>query len=86
MAEITIEVDNQPEWVIGYFRAFSEWHENIAPKPLPNNVDSYIQLFSKYIGIDYDVISNLSADKTKIESLTFKWTSEQDRTFFMLKF
>lgn len=86
MYEMTIDVDNQPEWCVGYFRRFNEWYREEAPKPLPKDVDNYIELFSKHIGIDFDVSSNVSADQSRIESFTFKWTTEQERTFFILKF
>lgn len=81
-----IDAANRPDWVVGYFRAFREWQTTQAPTTLPKDVDSYIALYGKNIGIDYDVIANPSADQTKIESFTFKWKSEEDRTFFILKF
>ena len=86
MYEMIIDVDNQPEWVIGYFRQFNEWYRETAPKPLPEDVENYIELFSKHIGINFDVSSNVSADQSRIESFTFKWKTEQERTFFILKF
>ena len=42
MYEITVDVDNKPEWALGYFRQFREWFQQIAPKPLPKNEKSYI--------------------------------------------
>jgi hypothetical protein len=86
MFEMIIEVGKEPEWVIGYFRQFRKWQENDAPKPLPKDIDSYITLFSKHIGIEYNVESIISSDGTRIESLRFTWEKEQDRTFFILKF
>ena len=86
MYEITIDVDNKPEWALGYFREFRKWYQNIAPKPLPKDQKSYTPLFSKHIGIDYDIISNISSDQSRIESFTFTWNTDQERTFFILKF
>jgi len=86
MYEITIDVDNKPEWALGYFRQFREWFQQSAPKPLPKNEKSYIMLFSKYIGINYDIISNVSADESRVDSFTFTWTTEQERAFFIQKF
>ena len=86
MVEMTIEVGNEPEWVVGYFRKFQEWHRNEAPKPLPNDIDSYITLFSQRLGINYDVEPLISSDGSRIEFWKFKWKTEQDRTFFILKF
>jgi len=81
-----IDADNRPDWVIGYFRAFREWQINEAPKKLTQEDGNYIELFGKHIGIEYDVIANPSEDQTRFQSFTFKWKSEQDRTFFILKF
>jgi len=80
MYEITIDVDNKPEWALGYFRQFRQWFQQTAPKPLPKNEKSYIMLFSKYIGID------VSADESRVDSFTFTWTTEQERAFFIQKF
>jgi hypothetical protein len=81
MYEITIDAENPPEWAIGYFSQFREWYQNIAPKPLPKSEKSYISLFSKHIKIDYDIISNISSDQSRIESFTFTWNTDQERTF-----
>lgn len=81
-----VDVENLPDWTKGYFREFRNWHRNLTNKELPAGFKSFIDLYAKEIGIDYEVESNLSKDKKKIESFTFKWKSEKDRTFFLIKF
>jgi hypothetical protein len=86
MVSITVNMNNLPEWTLGYFREFREWYKNEAPKPLPENCDSYIELFSKHIGIEYNVLSIPNKKRTRIESFEFVWNTPEDQSFFMLKF
>jgi hypothetical protein len=86
MVEMIVDADSMPDWAKGYFREFQNWQRNLKNKELPDGFDSYIDLYVKHIGIEFNVESNLSKNKKKIESFTFRWKSERDRTFFLIKF
>jgi hypothetical protein len=86
MVEMIVDVENLPDWTKGYFREFQIWYSNLKNKELPDGIDNYIDLYARHIGIDFKVESNLSKNKKKIESFTFKWKSDKDRTFFLMKF
>ena len=87
MVSLTFKVREKPSWALGYFRAFDEWKANVAPKYLPENYSSWIDLFCDQNNINrIDVRPELNKTQTKMVSMTFNWKSEEDMTLFLLKF
>jgi hypothetical protein len=86
MVSVTIDASSAPIWAENYFLAYKEWFNTNAPKPLPKNSSSYIKLYGEYIGIEFEVISNLNSKRDEIESFTFTWNNDEDKTMFLLRY
>jgi hypothetical protein len=85
MVSVTIDANDTKSWINNYFFIFRKWHKDHAPKPLPAGAGNYIKLYSEYIGIEYEITTNMNAKGDDIESFTFTWQSEQDKTMFLLR-